>query len=57
LAKSYNNIGAVYDNMGDYSKARSFYEWAVENGQKLSPSNHPTLQQRRKNLEDVKNKL
>jgi tetratricopeptide (TPR) repeat protein len=32
LAASYNNIGVVYDSMGEYSKARSFYELAVNIG-------------------------
>ncbi|CAF4728183.1 unnamed protein product, partial [Rotaria socialis] len=26
LATSYNNIGGVYDNMGEYSKALEYYE-------------------------------
>ncbi len=50
LAAPYNNVG----NMGDYSKAHSLYERAVENGQHSLPANHLTLQQRKKNLEDVK---
>jgi tetratricopeptide (TPR) repeat protein len=44
LAMSYNNIGAVYDNMGEYSKAQSFYKRAMDIGEKLLPLNHPELQ-------------
>jgi tetratricopeptide (TPR) repeat protein len=57
LGDSYNNIGLVYENMDDYLKAYSFYERAVENGQHSLPTNHPTLQERKKNLKRVKNKL
>ncbi|CAF0970995.1 unnamed protein product [Adineta steineri] len=56
LAMSYNNIGNVHENMGDYTKARTFYERAIQIGEQSLPSNHRTLQQRRKNLERVKNK-
>jgi hypothetical protein len=47
----------LYSSMGDYPKARSYFERAVDIGQQSLPSNHPTLQQRRKNLELVKKKL
>jgi tetratricopeptide (TPR) repeat protein len=54
---SYNKIGLVYEKMGNYSKAQSLYERAVEIGQSSLPANHPTLQQIKKNLEDVKKNL
>jgi Tfp pilus assembly protein PilF len=57
LGSSYNNIGMLYEHMGNYSKARSFYERAVEIGQQSLPPTHPNLQQRRKNLDRVKQKL
>jgi Tfp pilus assembly protein PilF len=57
LGSSCNNIGMVYEHMGNYSMAHSFYERAVDNGKHSLPSNHPALQQRQKNLEDVKKKL
>jgi tetratricopeptide (TPR) repeat protein len=41
-ATSYNNIGTVYRNMEEYSKALSFYE-KIEISLKLFPSNHPHL--------------
>ena len=43
--------------MGEYSKARSFYERAVNIGQQSLPSNHPNLKNDRNNLEDIKKKL
>ncbi len=43
LAISYNNIGSVYDNMGEYSKALSSYGKALEIWQKTLPENHPDL--------------
>lgn len=57
LASSYNNIGLVYENMRHYSKARSFYRRAFTIGQKSLPSNHPTLQTFKSNLNRVKNKV
>ncbi|CAF4351708.1 unnamed protein product, partial [Adineta steineri] len=57
LGASYNNIGAVYEGMDNYSKAYSFYERAVQDGQQSLPSNHPNLQIYRRNLEDMKKKL
>ncbi|CAF1555322.1 unnamed protein product, partial [Adineta steineri] len=56
LAKSYNNIGTIYEDMNNYSKARTFYKHAIQIGQQSLPSNHPDLQQWRTNLEYVKNK-
>jgi tetratricopeptide (TPR) repeat protein len=53
----YNNIGVVYEDMGNYSKARSFYERIVEIGQQSFPSNHPHLQIYRDNLKDVKKEI
>ena len=41
LAKSYNNIGLVYSNTGEYSKARSYYERAVDIGKQSLPAHHP----------------
>jgi hypothetical protein len=43
--------------MGDYSKAGSFYERALDIGQKSLPSNHLTVKQRENNLDRVKKKL
>ena len=44
LATSYNNIGLVYDSMGEYEKALSYYEkdhW--KSSQIALPPNHPDL--------------
>jgi tetratricopeptide (TPR) repeat protein len=43
LAQSYNNIGAVYENMGEYAKALSYNEKALEIRQQSLPPNHPDL--------------
>ncbi|CAF4125073.1 unnamed protein product, partial [Adineta steineri] len=40
-----------------YAKAHSFYGRAVQIAQQALPSNHPTIQQWRKNLENIKKKL
>jgi tetratricopeptide (TPR) repeat protein len=57
LADSCNNIGNVYNNMGDYSKACSFYERAVNIGQQSLPSNHLDLKKWKENFDIVKKKL
>ncbi|CAF1460927.1 unnamed protein product [Adineta steineri] len=56
LASSYNNTGLVHEKMGNYEKARTYFEHAIQIGQQSLPTNQSTLQQRRKNLERVKNK-
>jgi len=43
LDASYNNIGAVYNNMGEHSKALLFYEKGLEICQKTLPLSHPSL--------------
>ncbi|CAF1342469.1 unnamed protein product [Rotaria sordida] len=43
LATSYNGIGAVYDNMGEYSEALSSYERSLEIRKIALPPNHPDL--------------
>jgi tetratricopeptide (TPR) repeat protein len=43
LAKSYNNIGNVYYNMGEYAKALWYYEKALKIRQQSLPPNHPDL--------------
>jgi hypothetical protein len=54
---SYNNIGAACDNMAEYSKARSFFERAVDIGQHSLPQDHPYLQSYRRNRDLAKKKL
>ncbi|CAF1541965.1 unnamed protein product, partial [Adineta steineri] len=56
LASSYYDIGLVYRKMSNYSKARTFYERAIQIGEQSLPSNHPDLQKWRNNFEDVKNR-
>ena len=43
LATSYNNIGYGVLNMGEYSKALSYYDKALDIRQKTLPTNHPDL--------------
>ncbi|CAF4717250.1 unnamed protein product [Rotaria sp. Silwood1] len=43
IATSYNNIGLIYSNMGEYTKALSFYEQALHIRQNILPPNHPDL--------------
>jgi tetratricopeptide (TPR) repeat protein len=53
LAASYNNIGGVYCNMGEYSKVLSSHEEALEIYQKPLPPNHPDLAASYKNIGTV----
>ncbi|CAF1288490.1 unnamed protein product, partial [Rotaria sordida] len=43
LATSYNNIGLVYNNMGEYSKALSSFERSLEIRKIALPANHSDL--------------
>jgi tetratricopeptide (TPR) repeat protein len=40
---SYGNIGLMYQSMGDYSAALSYYEQTLESDQKSLPSDHLSL--------------
>jgi tetratricopeptide (TPR) repeat protein len=57
LATSYNNIGGVYYNMGEYSKALSYFERALDIKQLSLPPNHPSIENVRKWITLVKEKL
>ncbi len=57
LVTSYNHIGLVCEKMGNYSKALSFYERAVNNGQHSLRSAHSELQKWEKSLDRMKKKL
>jgi tetratricopeptide (TPR) repeat protein len=57
LATSYDNIGKVYEKMGEYSKALSFYQRAVDIGECSLPGSHPHLKLYKDHLEFSKNKL
>ncbi len=54
LASSYKAIGSAYENMGEYSKALSFYERAVDVAEQPSSTKHPFLQTCRENLDVTK---
>jgi hypothetical protein len=47
----------IYDHMGDYRRALSFYERAVDTGERSLPENHPCCELWKENLESVKKKL
>ncbi|CAF4292728.1 unnamed protein product, partial [Rotaria sordida] len=53
LADSYNNIGLVYDNMGEYLKALSSYERSLEIRKIAPPPNHPDLASSYNNIGSV----
>ncbi|CAF0806361.1 unnamed protein product [Adineta steineri] len=57
LATSYNNIGSMYDNKGEYLKALAFYEKAHEIQQKTLLPNHPDLATSYNNIGMVYHKM
>ena len=54
LGASYHSIGSVYFNMGDYSKALTAEEQAVDIWQRSLPANHPYLENAQNNLQVLK---
>ncbi|CAF0938550.1 unnamed protein product [Adineta steineri] len=56
-ATSYNNIGLVYYNTKDYSKALSYYERALNIKQRTLPPTHPSIKSVKESIEAVKKKL
>jgi tetratricopeptide (TPR) repeat protein len=57
LGGYHNNIGMVYDKMGEYSTALRFYERALDIGQHSLTESHPDVQLYRANFESIKKKL
>ncbi|CAF4370034.1 unnamed protein product, partial [Rotaria magnacalcarata] len=57
LATSYNNIGGVYDNMGEYSKALSYLEKALGIWRMSLPPTHPNIQTAMNSIAAVKENL
>ena len=53
LAVSYTCFGAVYYSMKEYSKAKSYFQKALDIRQRSLPSNHPDIQTSLKWLEEV----
>ncbi|CAF1942692.1 unnamed protein product [Rotaria magnacalcarata] len=53
LTTSYNNIGLVYDKIGEYSKALSSYERSFEIKKITLLLNHPGFAQSYINIDDV----
>ena len=54
---SYNNIGLVYDNMGDYSKALEYYEKSLRISLTVFDEDHPNTKVVQENIEMVRQKL
>ncbi|ETO35233.1 TPR repeat-containing protein, partial [Reticulomyxa filosa] len=57
VAASLNNIGVVYDSLGDYSQALKYYEESLKMKQELYPGNHPSLADSLNNIGTVYNSL
>jgi tetratricopeptide (TPR) repeat protein len=57
LASSYNNIGYVYYQMGEYSKALSSFERALDIKQRSLPANHPSIEEMKDKIENIKKRL
>ena len=43
VARSYNNIGLIYNDKGDYEESLKYFEKAIETGINILGSQHPTL--------------
>lgn len=56
-ASSYNNIGVVYDELGDYDKALKYYNKALEIRKDILGESHPFTQQVIENISEVKQML
>jgi tetratricopeptide (TPR) repeat protein len=56
-AMSYNNIGVVYDNLGEYDKAFGYYFKALEIFEEVLRESHPYIQTTIENIAIVKQKL
>jgi len=56
-AKSYNNIGSVYDKQGNYKKALEFYSKALAIREKILGSEHSDTKTIQDNIDAVKHKL
>ena len=50
-AYSYNNIGSVYDNIGDYNKALEYYYKALKICEKILGKDHPNTKVVSENIE------
>jgi tetratricopeptide (TPR) repeat protein len=49
-------LATSYSNMGDYSKAHSYYERALDIWQRTLPPNHPSIRDVKESIEIVKRK-
>ncbi|CAF1528925.1 unnamed protein product [Rotaria sp. Silwood1] len=54
----YNHLlGSMYDDMGEYKKALSFFKKAHEINRKTLPPSHPDIVQSQRNVDNMKKKL
>ncbi len=56
-ADSYNNIGVVYDYLGEYDKALEYFNKALKIRKDVLGESHPYTQQTLENIEEAKQKL
>lgn len=54
LCSTYNNIGGIYDERGDFVNAQHFYSKAYNTARALLPKNHPNVQMYLRHMEQVK---
>ena len=57
VASSFNNIGFVYANQGNYSKALEYYEKALNMRLSIYGEQHPDVADSYENLYDMYTKL
>ncbi|CAF0912486.1 unnamed protein product [Adineta steineri] len=56
-AHYYHQLGSVHSNQGDYKKAISYYEQALEISENILPSNHPDLASSYNSIGNVHNQM
>ncbi len=57
IAATYNNLGAMYSNMGDDAEALKFYQKSLEITRKILPPAHPDIIRTENNICQLKNKM
>ena len=56
ICSTYNNIGGVYDEKGDFVNAERFYSKAYITALTFLPNNHPSVQLYQRHMEQVRQK-
>jgi tetratricopeptide (TPR) repeat protein len=57
IANIYNNMGTMYDDMGDDAEALKFYQKSLEMMRKTLPPAHPNLVLTENNICKLKSKM